>query len=177
MHQGCYRIVERFVGKNLVAAVYKEILEVGSKDVNGSVRPIFSKHNHHYTGLDITPGPGVDFITASPYHFIDEQGYWLVPEFYDVVVCANVLEHVEDKEKLLQEIVRVMAHGALICITVPWTIPIHKDPVNDGTNKDCWRIAPDGMIWLAGRVGLVTLECALDPTSEASDMYFYGRKP
>ena len=36
------------------------VLEVGSLDINGSVRPIFT--DCEYVGLDLGPGPGVDVI-------------------------------------------------------------------------------------------------------------------
>jgi hypothetical protein len=38
----------------------KRIIEIGSYDVNGSVRKFFK--NSHYTGVDLIPGIGVDVV-------------------------------------------------------------------------------------------------------------------
>lgn len=61
----------------------KKVLEVGSLNINGSVREFFV--NCDYTGIDLGPGVGVDKIV--PIHELNE------PETYDVVVTTEMLEH------------------------------------------------------------------------------------
>ena len=38
------------------------VLEIGSLDINGSVRPMFKPFQLTYTGIDMQEGPGVDIV-------------------------------------------------------------------------------------------------------------------
>ena len=82
MHFSVMNFVGECVEKyNLSTA---KVLEVGSCNVNGSVRPFF--HGNSYTGLDSRPGKGVDDIglaCALPYSVSS----------FDVVICTEMLEH------------------------------------------------------------------------------------
>jgi SAM-dependent methyltransferase len=60
------------------------VLEIGSLDVNGSVRPLFPESTC-YHGIDLAPGPGVDEVA--------DAADWRSPCSYDVVVSTEVLEH------------------------------------------------------------------------------------
>ena len=42
-----------------------KILDVGSYDVNGSYREIFTAEGHEYDGLDMVKGPNVDICPSS----------------------------------------------------------------------------------------------------------------
>jgi hypothetical protein len=81
------------------------VLEVGSLDINGSVRSFFSMCN--YTGLDIGPGKGVDLVQPIHEH--------LMPEHYHVVVSTEMLEHdVHWKESLKQMYLNLRKGGLFI---------------------------------------------------------------
>ena len=62
----------------------KRVLEVGSRDLNGSVRPLF--FGCDYTGLDLTEGPGVDKV--SHVCELNER-----PESFETVISTEALEH------------------------------------------------------------------------------------
>lgn len=82
MHAAAYSFVAHAVG----SAKIDKVVEIGSRHINGSIRPIFSLASE-YVGVDITPGAGVDVVMPG-------QDY--VPLFKpDVVVCCEVLEHVD----------------------------------------------------------------------------------
>jgi ubiquinone/menaquinone biosynthesis C-methylase UbiE len=50
---------------------------------------------------------------------------------FNKIVCSEVLEHLPDDKKGLQEIYRVMKKNGTLCITVPhWNYPFFWDPVN-----------------------------------------------
>lgn len=63
--------------------INKKVLEVGSLDINGSIRHHFE--NCDYVGIDLGEGNGVDII--SPVHEFNSD------VFYDVVVSTEMLEH------------------------------------------------------------------------------------
>jgi SAM-dependent methyltransferase len=165
MHQGAYRIMERFAGKYLSKDNRLKILDVGSFDVNGTYRPIFDNPEWEYVGLDIVPGSNVDIISKTPYDFGIQK------ETYDVVVSGSTMEHVEAVWVWVKQLAFVLKQGGMLCVTAPTRIHIHRHPV------DCWRIMPDGMRYLIGQcAGMDVLECEVDPKSEALDIFCVARK-
>ena len=71
----------------------KRVLEVGSKYVDGSVRPLIENFfsPKEYIGVDIEPGKFVDLILPAE----KLLGYF-GSESFDVVVTTELLEHVMD---------------------------------------------------------------------------------
>lgn len=69
------------------------VLEVGSRYVNGSVRPLIERffRPKEYVGVDIEPGKFVDLILPVE-KLIDHFGR----ESFDVVIATELLEHVMD---------------------------------------------------------------------------------
>ncbi|HWQ20864.1 MAG TPA: class I SAM-dependent methyltransferase, partial [Methanotrichaceae archaeon] len=72
-----------------------KVLDVGSYDMNGSYKPLFT--NHNYIGLDICAGPNVDLVVADPYHWPIEDAA------FDAVISGQALEHIERPWQTLQE--------------------------------------------------------------------------
>ncbi len=60
------------------------VLEVGSLNINGTVRDFFNATS--YIGVDIAPGPGVDLV---------EQGQYLIfpDDHFNVAISAECFEH------------------------------------------------------------------------------------
>lgn len=81
-----------------------------------------------YINLDIAKLPGVDIVhnlNLYPYPFKDNE--------FEYVYCDNILEHLNDIIKPLEEIHRISKKGAIVKIIVPvfpsvWTFcdPTHK---------------------------------------------------
>jgi hypothetical protein len=71
----------------------KSVLEVGSRYVNGSVRPLIERFfsPKEYLGVDIKRGRFVDLILPAE-KLIEHFG----PESFDVVIATELLEHVQD---------------------------------------------------------------------------------
>jgi SAM-dependent methyltransferase len=149
MHQSSYDKVEQFRRKYL-AGREKEpllILDLGSNDINGSYRPIFSQAYWKYIGVDVAPGPNVDLVLADPYNWQE-----LEPESADVIVSGQTFEHTEFVWETMRQIARTLRINAICCIVAPSSGPEHRFPV------DCWRIYPDGLRALARYAGLQTAE-------------------
>lgn len=109
------------------------VLDVGAYDVNGTFRPMVEDRGWVYTGLDLEAGPNVDVVSPDPYRFP------LLSDTYDVVITGSTMEHVESIWLWVNELVRVLKPGGMLCIVTHWQFPEHRYPV------DCWRIMPDGM--------------------------------
>lgn len=84
------------------------VLEVGSLDINGSVRPLLTSAEH-YHGLDLVPGPGVDEVA--------DAARWEPPRRYDVVACAEVLEHAPAWRRIMAMMWSAVAPGGVMLMT------------------------------------------------------------
>jgi SAM-dependent methyltransferase len=124
--------VEAFVRSSLPAdrVAGRDVLETGSMDVNGSVRPILMAHGpRSYVGTDLLAGRGVDVVCP-----VGE----LVARFgcgsFDVVVSTEMLEHVEDWRAAVRNMKRVLRTGGFLALTTRSPgFKYHPYP------KDCWR--------------------------------------
>jgi len=100
MHRAAYDYVAAHAGQPA------SVIEIGSRDLNGSVRPLFPGAT--YVGLDVVDGPGVDVV-------FDPAVPPPVRVRSEVVVCCEVLEHVADWPDVLAMAARYLrADGRLI---------------------------------------------------------------
>lgn len=88
------------------------VLDIGSLDINGGNRQLFS--NCLYIGVDLSIGKNVDF--ASPGHEIG-----LPDSSFDVVISTEVFEHDMHYSKTLNNIVRMLKPGGLFLFTCATT--------------------------------------------------------
>lgn len=106
------------------------VIEIGSQDVNGSLRSVCPP-NVEYVGVDFVAGKGVDIILSDPYKlpFSDESS--------DIVVSSSCFEHSEHYWILYLEIMRILRPSGLFYLNAPSNGGFHQWPV------DCWRFYPD----------------------------------
>jgi hypothetical protein len=70
----------------------KNILEVRSRNVNGTIRPFIMKYApNSYVGIDYVSGDGVDLIVDARL-LVEKFG----ENIFDVVISTEMLEHAED---------------------------------------------------------------------------------
>ena len=134
------------------------VLDVGSYNVNGTYRPLFREPNYHYVGADVDAGPHVDLVLRSPYRW-DE----VATDSFDVVISGQSLEHIEFFWKTLEEMVRVLKPGGLLCLVVPNQCDEHRYPV------DCYRFYTDGMAALGRYTQLDILHAHIDCAPPGSE--------
>lgn len=106
MHEQAYTWVARQGA--LVAGPPVDVLEIGSLDINGSVRPLFGAARS-YHGLDLVDGPGVDEVA--------DAARWTPPRRFDVVVSAEVLEHAPTWRAILTMMWSATAPGGVLLLT------------------------------------------------------------
>jgi SAM-dependent methyltransferase len=105
------------------------VLDVGSRDVNGTLRPWAGGMT--YVGLDIEQGPGVDIVSppGDPFPF--------APDTFDIVVTTSCFEHDQCFWSSFVEALRVMKPGGVLYMSAPSNGPYHGYPY------DNWRFYPD----------------------------------
>ena len=123
-----------------------KILDVESYDVNGSYKQFFPSPSFEYTGMDMAPGPNVDFVPQNTYSWNEVDS-----DTFDVVISGQAFEHIEFYWLTMSEMVRVLKKDGLIRIIAPNGFVEHRYPV------DCWRFFTDGLIALARYTGLEPL--------------------
>lgn len=86
----------------------KRVLEIGSRNINGSIRAIFPDAD--YLGIDRAPGRGVDLIG---------DGATFVPPWSpDLVITCETLEHAENWREVLTHIAQVLAVAGTLLATM-----------------------------------------------------------
>jgi SAM-dependent methyltransferase len=112
-----------------VGARFK-VLEIGSQDVNGSLRQVCPA-NVDYIGVDFQKAKGVDVVMVDPYQLPFES------DSVDVVVSSSCFEHSEMFWLIFLEALRVLKRKGLFYLNAPSAGDFHRYPV------DCWRFYPD----------------------------------
>ncbi len=88
--------------------VGKRVLEVGSLDINGSIRALFS--NCDYVGIDVAAGVGVDVVCEG-------QNYDAPDNSYDVVISCEVMEHNPYWPQTMKNMIRLCNPGGIVIMT------------------------------------------------------------
>lgn len=124
------------------------IVDIGSQDVNGSLKTVAPK-DCKYIGMDFVKAKGVDIILKDPYNLPLEN------ESVDVVVSSSCFEHSEFFWLLFNEMLRVIKSSGLIYINAPSNGAFHRYPV------DCWRFYPDSGVALQNWGNRSGYDCAM----------------
>lgn len=132
MHHSAYVNAEIFYNNYCSENIEsKSILDVGSYDVNGTMKPIFGKGK--YIGMDMEAGDNVDFVGVS-HNIPFKDGY------FDIVVSSSCFEHDDMFWVSFLEMCRVLKPGGFMFIQAPSNGPYHGWP---GDNwrfyKDSWK--------------------------------------
>lgn len=85
--------------------------------------------------LDIDPVSGADYIADI---CADNSGL-IAAEYFDAVVCTEVLEHTLNPFAAVREMRRILCRGGLLFLTTPFNFRIH------GPLPDCWRFTEHGL--------------------------------
>lgn len=147
MHKSAMRRMKWFVDNYIPKDTPVKVLDIGSYNVNGCYKSFFGYTQVQYTGLDLTPGPNVDFVPNDPYSWTE-----LADETFDFVISGNAFEHIEYPWLTMKEIYRVLKTGGFACILAPFAHVEHRYPV------DCYRYFSDGFKALAKWADLDIIE-------------------
>jgi SAM-dependent methyltransferase len=84
------------------------VVEIGSLDINGSVRPYFT--GGQYTGVDLGVGPGVDVVCEGQ-DFASPDGS------FDVAISCEAMEHNPYWRETFENMLRMCRPGGLVIMT------------------------------------------------------------
>lgn len=110
--------IDRSMAEAFCPQLRGEVLDIGC-----GMRPYrrFLTNTSRYVGLDMNPDVRPD-VVGSVLDLPFEDGA------FDGVMCNEVLEHIPDPAKALNEIHRVLRPGGLTYITVPQAWGLHYEP-------------------------------------------------
>lgn len=86
----------------------KKVLEIGSLNVNGSVRGYFTDCDYH--GIDVGEGPGVDEVCMG-------ENFAGKALDFDVLISTEVFEHTANWDTIFLNMLRMMKSDGLIVFT------------------------------------------------------------
>jgi SAM-dependent methyltransferase len=121
------------------------VLEIGPDASPSTLQHAVADPSVTWETLDLASAPNVEVT----YRVADGYEYGMIPDgSYDVVLSANVLEHVPRIWRWMAELARVCRPGGHVITLNPVSWHYHEAPV------DCWRVYPEGMRALCGDAGL-----------------------
>lgn len=134
MHPSVYKFIE----DNLIDLKGKYVFEVGSLNVNGTVRHMIEQRGPSaYWGIDVVDGDCVDEVGD-----ITDEYYGGMVNSVDVLLCLEVFEHVKDIIAAVENIKRMTSPGGEVWITTrSHGFPEHHPP-------DYHRFSKDDLAWL-----------------------------
>ncbi|GMR04542.1 MAG: hypothetical protein BMS9Abin23_0440 [Thermodesulfobacteriota bacterium] len=97
----------------------KRVLDIGCRD--GIVSSLIKERGKNVYGIDIslnavelTKKKGIE-----AYHVKEEESFPFENDFFEAVFAGEVIEHVLDTDKFIEEIRRVLSPGGVLVITTP----------------------------------------------------------
>lgn len=150
MHETAEQGMREMIAKHVPRGEWRMCVDIGSYNVNGSMKPMIHAHGYHYTGVDIRSGPGVDLVMDDAYTLPIDNGA------ASLVVSCSCLEHCINPWRLMQDVYRIMEPGAMFVACAPFNWHYHAHP------NDYYRYSHEGLEALCTEVGLDVVEVYMD---------------
>jgi SAM-dependent methyltransferase len=162
MHASVLSFIERFAPD----VRGRSILEVGSKNINGSVRSVLEpREPSSYVGIDVEPGEGVDRVTS-----VEQMAFQteVCGRPFDIVVSAEMLEHAQDWHAAFRAMAELLVPGGWLLLTTRSEgFPYHNPP-------DYWRFDAATLEQAARACGLLVVN--LDPDPQVPGIFLKAMK-
>ncbi len=153
---------------------YKKILEIGCGCGN-NLNYFGVKYNANITGTDIADYP-IEFCKNNLkgnfiQHDIDSQNLPFEKDIFDLVILADVIEHVKNPERLMLEALRV---GKEIIIKLPLQHRPRNVPDKNG-HLYFWHYYTDALIWFK-QFPMTILDYNVENRRAIYDIALYHKK-
>lgn len=121
-----------------------KLLDIGGERTNNRGNFRFKRENENYyerITLNISKGTKPDVLGSAENLPFDD-------DYFDIITCLEVLEHLKSPESCFSEFTRVIKPGGSVFLSAPWMVGIHGDP------DDYFRYTPSAIHNLADKNGL-----------------------
>ena len=85
-----------------------DILEIGSYEVNASIKDLFNGSN--YTGIDLIDGPGVDLV-------MNGEDIYSLNKKFDVIISSECFEHAVNWKKIFKAMINCVKDDGYVVMT------------------------------------------------------------
>ena len=96
-----------------------KILIIGGGEVGSGLNKLYKKYPDNICAFDIYNSNNIDFIA-------DGHDIPIVSNYFDVIICQAVLEHVLNPKLIVEEIYRVLKDGGLVYAETPFMQQVHE---------------------------------------------------
>ncbi len=126
-----YYVDEFFFNKLSNISSKSLILDLGGNKIKKRGQFNIENHSDNVTYTDISKEKKPD---------IQASGELLPfkPDIFDIIICAELLEHVLNPPEILTELYRILKPNSKLFITVPFMYHIHSDPSDYGRYTDTY---------------------------------------
>lgn len=156
MHLNSRLLIEKYAKPYFKTGL--KILEIGPDNIPSTIQGVINEESLTWHTLNIFDDERLTFPSSPEYEFPIKDGE------YDIVISANVIEHVKRIWTWLPELARVTKNGGHVITINPVSWGYHEDPV------DCWRIYPEGMKALYADAGL-NVDMSIAENLESMHLY------
>jgi SAM-dependent methyltransferase len=102
-----------------------KVLDVGCG--NSPFKFLIDTSKARYIGIDIENADKFDYYNPEKIAF-DGENIPFEEDSFDNIISTEVLEHIENPEKIVKEMYRVLKPGGEVIVTVPWSARVHFEP-------------------------------------------------
>jgi len=159
MHIEAYAYAVRM----LAGKRFGDVVEVGSRDINGSVRSLVDCKT--YTGVDLAAGDGVDVVGDA----------FELEHACDLVICCEVLEHEPRPEALVAHMAGWLRPGGAMLLTMAGPGRAAHSAVDGGLLREGEHYANIDPADLAGWLTAAGLDAFVDTAGE--DVRAWAARP
>lgn len=154
----------------------KKVLEIGSLNINGSVRQFFK--DCQYIGIDVGAGPGVDIVCPG-------QEYNAPDNTFDTLISCECFEHNPFWVETFDNMIRMCVSGGLIIMTCATTgRPEHgtsrtsprDSPLTIAKGWDYYRNLTEDDFRDTFNLNVIFSTFEFSTNVESRDLYFWGVK-
>ena len=98
---------KQYIAGVVAGGRYARVVDVGGRDVNGSIRDLVDAQV--YVAVDLEDGPGVDVVA--------DCRHWSPPWQASLVLCAEVLEHAPEPREVVDACISYLRPGGRLVVT------------------------------------------------------------
>lgn len=134
--------------RSVVKAIKKCLSEFPEDGVGLNLGAGSVNFDNRIRNLDIFPGENIYYVARA--ESIPEKD-----DFFDLIITQEVLEHVQDPFKAMNEIYRTLKPGGTLYCQLPFTIGYHPGPT------DYWRFTKEGSREMVEKNGFTVEEIGI----------------